>query len=222
MRIVTWNCYRGESHARAARLAPLRPDLTILQECAQPANSEPSRSLWFGSDPAQGVAAIAGPEWALDSGPIHPDVPDSMYPVRVSGPLCFHMLIVWAQRRPTYVRAVLSALDSYKDFIKSGPSVVVGDFNSHSRWDDTDRKANHSRLIQRLSDFDLVSAFHCTAGGSPEPPTLYWQWKQEQPFHVDYCFLPRSWISSVAQLKSAAMGNGRAIATIVHCSWTSI
>lgn len=112
------------------------------------------------------------------------------------------MLLVWAQRSPTYVRAILNGVDCYREFISSAPTVVVGDFNSHWRWDANDRAANHTVMVERLrAEFGLVSAFHAKADGAPEVPTLYWQWKMNQPFHIDYCFVPSSWLPRVQSVE---------------------
>jgi exodeoxyribonuclease-3 len=194
MRIVSWNCYRGECRTRASQLESLRPDIVVLQECAQPAVID-HRCVWFGNHPSQGVGVIANGPWTVRSGAIAPSVSDSVYPV--SGPASMHLLAVWAMPRPTYVRAILEALDYYSEFLLSAPSLIIGDFNSHPRWDHSDSKANHSMLERRLKrEFGLVSAFHTYAdrtGNLVEPATHYWRWREDRPFHIDYCFFPESW-----------------------------
>jgi hypothetical protein len=55
----------------------------------------------------------------------------------------------------------------------------------------------HGMLVERLGrEFGLGSAYHAAQQVEPgsEEPTLYWQWKQEQPFHVDDCLLPTAWV----------------------------
>jgi exodeoxyribonuclease III len=116
------------------------------------------------------------------------------------------MLVVWAQRSPTYVRAVMKGLDAYADFVRAAPCVVIGDFNSHWRWDRRDGATNHSALVDRMKkEFGLLSALHATAPPSaPEPPTQYWRWKKEYPYHLDYAFIPADWVPRV---KSVEIGN---------------
>jgi hypothetical protein len=181
---------------RAGELDSLRPDLVILQECGKP-EPEVGKSVWFGDNPTQGVGVVARGEWSVEAGPIDPVTIDSVYPVLVSGPTPFNMLAVWAQPRPTYVRAVLDGVMRYRDFLRSTPSIVVGDFNSHVRWDGK-AKVNHTTLATHLREvFGLVSAYHAAAARSDstlEEATCYWQWKQTQPFHLDYCFIPADWV----------------------------
>lgn len=41
----------------------------------------------------------------------------------------------------------------------------------------------------------LLSAYHRDRSFGREPdPTHYFLWKQDRPFHLDYCFVPRTWI----------------------------
>ncbi len=199
MRLVTWNCYRGECRKRAALLDDLNPDLVVLQECGRPDPIPDRQCVWFGNRPLQGVGVVARGDWTLESAPLNEKVLDSVYPVRVRGPIDFNLLVVWAQQQPTYVRAILHGLNHYRSFLTDGPAMAVGDFNSHPRWDFKDREASHTALEGVLSrEFGLVSAYHAAAqrdGNFGETPTLYWRWQEEQPFHIDYSFIPRDWAS---------------------------
>jgi len=201
MRIISWNVYRGECRTRAAELDTLEPDLAVLQECAKPSAPEDDCCRWFGDNPIQGVGVLAKDPWTLNPVPLSPDVPDSAYPVQMVGPGALNVLAVWTKKRPTYVQALLGALDQYRSFLTSGPSIVLGDFNSHWQWDGNSSRANHSKLVEVLrEEFGLVSAYHAHGAGclpGDEQASLYWRWKQESPFHVDYCFVPEAWVSGI-------------------------
>lgn len=57
MRIVTWNCYRGDIAERLSRLEPLNADFVALQECSKPAIESPF-VRWRGPRSIQGVALV--------------------------------------------------------------------------------------------------------------------------------------------------------------------
>jgi len=202
MRLVTWNCYRGECLKRSGELHSLRPDLIILQECGKP-DLDDDKAVWFGDNPIQGVGVVARGEWSVEPGPSDPVALDSVYPVQISGPTPFNLLAVWAKPRPTYVGAVLDGVMRYRDFLRSAPAIVAGDFNSHVRWDG-ETKVNHTALVNRLRDqFGLVNAYGAAAsrsGSTIEEATHYWQWKQKQPFHLDYCFIPADWVERLGEV----------------------
>jgi exonuclease III len=204
MRLVTWNCYRGECLRRSSQLDPLDADVIVLQECRKPNDEANGKAIWFGDRVTQGVGAVARGEWSVQRGVVDERVIDSVYPIQVAGPIAFNLLEIWAQPRPTYVRAVLEGLKHYRTFIRSAPTVIAGDFNSHPVWD---RKArvNHTALVEYLRDeFGLVSAYHVaasTSGATSEEATCYWQWKESQPFHLDYCFIPTDWVHRLKRVE---------------------
>jgi len=205
VRIITWNVYRGECRERAGDLTALRPDIAILQECGQPAAPEDEHCLWFGNIPIQGVGILSRSPWKVERVPQSPLIPDSAYLSRVLGPIALNVLAAWTKPRPTYVLSLIEALNAYRDTLLGGPSIVVGDFNSHWRWDSNSSTANHSHLVKVLRDeFGLVSAYHAHGAGclpGEEQPTLYWKWKQDLPFHVDYCFIPEAWLPCVRSVE---------------------
>ena len=83
--------------------------------------------------------------------------------------------------------------------------MIVGDFNSHSRFDGKQRP-NHTTLHQRLrDDFGMVSAYHQAkerdGATGAEAPTYYHYWSQDNPFHLDYCFLPTLWVNRLGSVQ---------------------
>lgn len=202
MRIVTWNCYSGTATDRFAELTPLCPDIVVLQECSGSRELNSDNYLWFGDNSKKGLAVFSQNGFTVSLGPHAQSVPHSVFPLTVSGPIGFNLLAVWSLCDPTYARAINCGLDAYACFIKSGPTVIAGDFNTHPLLDARQRGCNHSTLVERLgSEFGLVSAYHAfRTPGSPEEATLYYKWKQNAPFHIDYCFIPRDWLGSLREV----------------------
>jgi exonuclease III len=202
MRIVTWNCCRGTFARKAALLGPLEADVAVLQEIARP-DAESDHCLWFGHNPRQGIAVVAREPYSLAPLPRRIGTPRYVIPIEVSGPTHFTMLAVWAkgaQRHP-YVEGVIRAVRLYRHLFEQTDAVLLGDLNSNPFWDHQhadDR--NHTALVRMLSDAGLVSAYHEWKGeqhGQETTPTYYFLWKEERPYHIDYCFLPRTWLPRV-------------------------
>jgi exonuclease III len=197
LRIATWNCYRGDCLVRAAELAPLDADVAILQECSQPRKRTSRQHAWFGSNPSHGVGIVARTPYRVRAGPADARFDHTAYPAVITGPVRFHVLAIWAMPRPSYVRALLDALDVYDDFLRAAPSIVVGDFNCFAQWQGSAPSKRHVELARRLADdFGLVSAYHAAPdrdAQAAEHPTHFWRWREHNPFHIDYCFVPSAW-----------------------------
>jgi hypothetical protein len=164
--------------------------------------------LWFGNNPRQGIAVIASGAYSIARAEIR-DAPPYAFPVQVIGPTSFLLLAIWSQRNPDfrYVRAVIRAVEVYRDVIISQPTVIAGDFNSNTIWDyKRPPTQNHSGLVQQLTSLGLVSAYHQffrEAQGAESRPTLYLRRDRAKPYHIDYCFIPQAW---AAGLRSVDVG----------------
>lgn len=208
MILVTWNCCRGPFPRKTALLDSLNADIAVLQECARPSR-ESETCLWFGENPNQGITVIARPPYTVSRLPTRRAVPKFIVPLAVAGPTPFTMLAVWSKagQKHKYVEAVVKAVHLYRELLCAGPSVAIGDFNSNTFWDEDHRAdRNHSALVRLLDDIGLVSAYHAhfnAAQGAEKHPTYYFHWNEQKPFHIDYCFIPKSWVKLLHRVEVA-------------------
>ncbi len=119
-------------------------------------------------------------------------------PVQIEGPVKFNVLGAWAKpadRRPLYVTTLLRGLAAYRDFIQSAPTIFIGDLNTENFLSAGDP---HMKLVEVLRrEFGLVSAYHEYYGeehGRESRHTYFDRTKQGRPYHIDYCFMPISWL----------------------------
>lgn len=180
----------------------LGPDVAVLQECACP-EAESGALRWAGDNPKQGIAVLAGEGWSVE--PIEVDeVPRWMVPFRVSGPRAFTLLAVWTLPTGSYSKALFDALERFRDLLSAGPAVVMGDFNTTSLLDRPGSAHGHGRIVGLLGEMGLESAyhaFHAEAPGAESRATYYHQWRREQPYHIDYCFVPREWLPGITGVR---------------------
>lgn len=207
MRLVTWNCNRGIYSDKVPLLDPLAADIAVIQECPRPA-AESANCLWFGDNPRQGVLILAASPYSLRRLPALDGVPKFVVPFLVSGPVGdFTLLAVWAKAAsvPGYVKAMIAAVEKYSDLIVGSPCVLMGDLNSSARYASMcPATLNHSRLVTLLASRGLVSAYHGFFGeaqGDETRPTYYHRWNPEEPFHIDYCFMPAAWMQKVRNVQ---------------------
>jgi endonuclease/exonuclease/phosphatase family metal-dependent hydrolase len=195
LRIATWNCARGPLAKKRAALERLDPDIVVLSEAPRPRDEEQD-VLWFGDGPL-GVAMYARAPWSVHKLRRSRIVP-CVYPVGVDGPISFTLFGVWTWPAPTYKDALINGLDAHERV--KGLRVFAGDFNGNVDFDKPRSRKKWAHCFERLTTSGLVSAYHGDRPfGGELDPTHYFLWKEQRPFHLDYCFVPRRWtIESVS------------------------
>jgi exodeoxyribonuclease III len=218
MRIVVWNCCMA-LHEKYERLLDLKPDIAIVPECAEPdvlRRKAPGFSFadceWRGTeypdtgvDPNKGLGVFTFGDLRLR---LHHSWDPRFHlflPLEVRGrgtPL--NLLAVWAfnDRVPASVSpnpaTTAKAIEHYAPFLRPRDSVVAGDFNGSVVWDDRGGYGKFADVDRTLDDLGLTSAYHAkNVGeklGEERQPTHFWQRNVTQPFHIDYVYMPKSWV----------------------------
>lgn len=205
MRLAAWNCCERFDR-NLLHLLELDFDVAVVSECGRFETPfldarELTSVLKLG---VQGpghtthLGVLARAPWRVDPLPLVAEQP-WLLPVRVTGPVDFTVLAVWAlgpsylEGRPSYacqtarvVRDVIPELD--------GPVVLAGDLNAPIASAPAEVR-RHAENVRQLELAGLVSAYTAARGGADplSEPTLYHQWKQDRPFHIDHVFVPRNW-----------------------------
>jgi endonuclease/exonuclease/phosphatase family metal-dependent hydrolase len=196
VKLVTWNCCRGDYLAKRELIAGFKPDIAVIQE-ARHRPDWPEGDHWFGPNPRNGLSLVSTNGYSIEPHPTPKDAFWYIVPARLRGAITINLLAVWTRQETGYLKGLAHALDLYGDFLKSAPCVVIGDFNASALWDKPRAKIDFSRTAQRLADeFGLHSAYHQhyeEPFGAESRPTHYFRWNEAHPFHIDYCFVPKSW-----------------------------
>ena len=202
MRLTTWNCSRGTVDECLSRTEPLDSDLLTLQECKPQSRNDPA-VLWSSIGTNLGTAVICRrPELTLKPLEI-PSLHPTVVPAVVQGPAPFLFVGVWTHKRPDYsevARASMTACTAAADGL---PVVAAGDFNISPALS-SKRHRSLCFLDWMREEFGLVSAYHRFSGEAPgeeTQATYYHHWAESKPFHIDYCFLPESWISRISTVE---------------------
>ena len=194
MRVTTWNCYRWAAvDSSLALLGPLRADLVTLQECRRP-DGERASIIWRGTDPNQGVAVVSTqPALRLESIDI-PSLHPTVVPVVVHAPQPFVFVGVWTH--PPFNKVAWEAMSACFAAADGLPVVAAGDFNSSPAVIGRERES--LRFLKRMQEeLQLVSAYHHLSvedPGEETRATYFFRFKESAPFHIDYCFVPESWL----------------------------
>jgi hypothetical protein len=202
VRLVTWNCCSGPLARKLSDLDALEADIAVVPECPR-IPEQPGAIVWTGARPAKGLAVFARGPWQVRRVRAPRGLPRYALPVQVAGPESFLLLAIWAQPHPTvpYVRGMHRAVRTCRSLMQVQPAVLLGDFNSNTIWDGehpTDR--SHSALVRYLGEMGLVSAYHeryAEEQGRETRPTFFLYRHLKRPYHIDYCFVPATWLGRI-------------------------
>lgn len=209
MRFIAWNC-NERFDRNYLHLRDLDFDVAVVTECGpfEPVLGEPravSSVLKLAVEQprhTKHIGVLAQDPWRVEPLPPVPSQP-WLLPVRVIGPVEFTILAVWAlgpewvEERLTYAQQTARVITEVLPSIE-GPVVLAGDLNAPIASAAAGAR-QHADSVSRLMAHGLVSAF-AVCRGEVDPltePTLYHQWKADQPFHIDHAFVPKEWTDGI-------------------------
>lgn len=199
--------FRKKSEAIMA----LNPDIVVIQEAEHPTKMNGSNlypvikdSIWLGDNSNKGLAILSFSSYKLSLSPVHSSDLKFVAPIIISGPTTFTLFAVWAchDKYLTYNGVIKFAIKQYQDVIKD-PCVVIGDWNANAIWDSKTGEG-FSFNANSLTTKGMTSAYHSwfnEAYGRETRPTYYHRKRENEKFHIDYCFLSpqlRNKLGSVA------------------------
>jgi exodeoxyribonuclease III len=205
LRLIAWNCHHGFLSARLDALAAFAPAIVFLQEC-HPKAAGPSigSCVRRAVNTRKGIAlASLGGDYQLSRLRMRPHRGRAIVAATVTGPVSFTALGIWAQG-PHYVDDVMRSLEAFQTVLRSGPAVVLGDLNSGSNLTRQSPSKGHARMLKALEDLGMVSAyhaFHTVTHGYEAHATYHHQRNPAKPWHIDFCFVPAAWASSVIDVE---------------------
>jgi exonuclease III len=107
----------------------------------------------------------------------------------------FILIAIWANntqdKNNQYIEQVWKAINYYDELLNTETTLLIGDLNSNKIWDRKHRIGNHSDVVDRLTDKNIISIYHKHYNeeqGKETKPTFYLQRNKNKPYHIDYCF----------------------------------
>lgn len=216
VRIVSWNCNGGLRNKFLA-LNELNCDVLVIQECEDPSRSTLAYQewagdfLWLGDSKSKGIGVFAKNghkvkklDWNSECTLSIGYSKSSALTWRTSELKLFlpfsidnriNVLAVWSKggerQKFGYIGQVWKYIQLHRADLCHHKSIVLGDFNSNSRWDRLDCWWNHTDVVVELEDMGFESKYHEQTGelqGEESTPTFLMHRKAERPYHIDYVF----------------------------------
>jgi exonuclease III len=207
MKIVSWNC-NGALRNKLHKLSSFEADVYIIQECENPninreKNEEfrlfSANNLWVGRSNNKGLGVFAKNSAKLEKlkwdHSFHGRELQWFIPFSINNDL--KIVAVWNHRANAkafpYIGQFWLFMQNNKEKLRN--SIICGDFNSNTIWDNWDRWWNHTDVVRELEALEIVSLYHCQTGeeqGKEKQPTFYMHRNSDKPYHIDYAFIARS------------------------------
>jgi exonuclease III len=201
MKIVSWNC-AGAFRKKFHLLDAFSADVLVIQECENPSKAgSPYQNwaqnyLWVGSK-HKGLGIFAKPNIRLKALDWIDEGLQSFLPCEINEQ--FNLIATWTKKGDhanyTYIGQLWRYLQIHKAAIATTPSIICGDLNSNSIWDNQHRGSSHTDVVEELADIDLFSIYHLQSQekhGSEMQPTFYFQRNRKNSYHIDYAFISSS------------------------------
>ncbi len=191
------------------------PDILIIQECENESKYEPSEIIpdynefiWIGENVNKGIGILSFNDFHIQLSQSYSEEYKYIIPIAVSGPLNFNLFAIWAMphkksKAKSYVGQIWEAINFYESELISN-SVLIGDWNSNSKWDMERPNGNHTHIVDLLKNLGIVSVYHTLNGqdhGKESEPTLLLLKNKKKPYHIDYCFVPKHMITNQTKIE---------------------
>lgn len=210
MRIRIWNVNKGFDRKVSLALCG-DPDVAVIPESSKDAVLESRNWQWIGSESKSGLG-IATRECQSTTTIrrlCENDKWIGLVETGIARPIT--VVGVWAcyprTPRKSEMGPVSKGIEEILSAIEGKEAIVAGDFNNGAFWDRPGRADNFSDVSKCFANAGFVSAYHTFYGenlGEETRGTFYLRRNQENVYHIDHCFIPQRWASSIGAVEIGA------------------
>jgi exonuclease III len=217
MKIVSWNC-AGALRNKVEHIDTLMADILVIQECENPATSTENfkswsgNYLWIGESRNKGLGIFArngntinklswngsytinefknqNPSLSWNSEELH-----SFLPCIINEEVT--LLGIWTKQAHApnfrYIGQLWKYIQIHRPKLQSGKTILCGDLNSNTIWDELDRWWNHSDVVREFEDINIYSLYHKKSKerqGEETEKTFFMYRDLKRGYHIDYFFV---------------------------------
>ena len=200
MKIVSWNC-NGKFREKYKELLKLDCDVYIIQECESPILTKnkdyekfASNFVYIEHSKHKGLGIFAKNNIKLKNNNWNSYGLECFCSVNIND--IYDIIGVWCCGN--YIEDYYVWQEIYKNKFHKN-TIIFGDFNSNSIWDNLHDKRNHTQVVLNLNELGFKSIYHYLKKekqGKETMPTFFQYRHLDKPYHIDYCFAYPSLIKS--------------------------
>jgi exonuclease III len=231
MKVITWNC-NGAFRNKIDQIISENADLLIIQECENPEIvkyeerllNEYKYYIWIGENKNKGLGVFSNNK--LDR--IKIDMTHHGRELKYFIPFIynnkFKILAAWTHKNQCvafqYIGQLFLLMEINKEFFHN--TIIIGDLNSNSIWDEWDRWWNHSDYVRLLKNLNIESCYHKLNSenhGEESKPTFFHRKDKEKKYHIDYIFAPNDYIQNTKSFEILEFNNSLQYSDHMALEW---
>lgn len=192
MKIVSWNC-NGSFRTKFKQIEKLDADIYIIQECENPLNTKSDDYKKFATNYTyiehsqhKGLGIFAKDNIKIETNNWNSYGLECFESIKINDNL--NIVGVWCCCN--YIEDYFVYQEIHKEKFNE-KTIIMGDFNSSSLWDNKHGKRTHSKVVNYLKEIGLESVYHYLnkeEQGKETISTFYLYKHLDRPYHIDYCF----------------------------------
>jgi exonuclease III len=210
MKVISWNC-QGAFRNKYKIIDDYAADIYVIQECENPKQSNnknyeqwAKNYLWIGDNKSKGIGIFAKSNINIQylnwSNVYQGHEVKYFLPCSVNN--SFNLINVWNHYNNSPNFGYIGQFWKYLQINKSNfkNSLIVGDFNSNTIWDEWDRWWNHSDVVRELKEIEIESLYHNRMKenqGQETINTFFLHKDINKGYHIDYCFASKEIFNKV-------------------------
>lgn len=217
MKLLTWNC-NGALRKKYTQLENFNADILVIQECENPKESTKQYQewakeyLWIGTNKNRGLGVFSKTkkiellDWSDKYHLWKDEMLELFIPCLIDDK--YILIAVWTKQANSknfgYIGQLWKYLQLHKSKLKKESTIIIGDFNSNSIWDEWDRWWNHSDVVKELAALNIQSIYHKAyqeEQGKESVPTFFQHRKVDKKYHIDYIFSSSNLIQNSKSLE---------------------
>ncbi|MDQ0871347.1 exodeoxyribonuclease-3 [Paenibacillus sp. V4I3] len=219
MRIITWNCNQSFKK-KCDLILSFVPDIIVIQESEKfeqvdldRLKRRPTQYFWCGDKVKKGISvfnfSITHTLTELEC-----DLTNNnrwVLPFKLEGDTFnFNLFAVWAMNHRggnsvlDKVRPIYRTFQGFSNLL-SHPTVIVGDFNNHTFWDNEFKThlGSFSDILSMFREYQIHSSYHeynQLQFGAENQHTLSFRKNLNAPYHIDYCFCSKTLLDNLKSI----------------------
>ena len=194
---------------------PMNPDIVVIPECENinridlgSFSDKVTDSYWIGDNDSKGLGIFTFNDFKIKLYENYDNQYKYILPLIISRDNeSYNVIGCWTKITDDYeyIGQLQYSLKHYDSFLNNENVIICGDLNSNQYWEKYGGEdLNHKEVVDVLVQKNIYSSYHHFFNeeqGKESRPTYFHTHKENNPFHLDFCFLSKNLINKIVNVE---------------------